>query len=109
MKKLLVAVLTGVILGGVVSKYLFVGSYLNLLLWGVFGIGLGWWSDSKKYAIRNSGIYGFILSFVFMFVGYQGSAPIISRIPFFAILGLVGMMCGFVLGLIGNIIPHRTK
>jgi hypothetical protein len=109
MKKLLAAALIGVILGGIVSKYLFVGSYINLILWGVVGIGIGWWSGSKKHAIQNSGVYGFVLSFVFMYVGYQGSAPIISRIPFFAILGLVGMLCGLILGLIGSFIPYKTK
>lgn len=107
MKKLLVAGLVGVILGGVVSKYLFVGSYLNLIPWGIVGIGFGWWSDSKKHAIRNAGVYGFVLSFVFMFIGYQGSAPIISRIPFFAVLGLVGLVCGSLLGLIGSFISHK--
>lgn len=109
MKKLLLAVVVGAILGGVVSKYLFVGSYLNLVLWGIVGIGLGWWSGSRKEAIWNTAIYGFVLSFVFMWVGYQGRAPIVTRIPFFAALGLVGMGCGAVLGLIGSVIPHKEK
>ena len=109
MKKLLVATLLGLTLGGVVSKYLFVASYLNLVLWGAVGIAIGWWSDSKKYALRNSGIYGFVLSFAFMFVGYHGSAPIVIRIPFFVALGLLGLICGVVLGFIGGRIPHKAQ
>lgn len=109
MKKLLIAAFIGVLLGGVVSKYLFVGSFLNLLLWGVVGIAIGWWSELRNLAVRNTGVYGFVLSFVFMAVGYQGSAPILTRIPFFGALGLVGSVCGCVLGLIGSMIPHGRK
>ena len=108
MKKLLVAALIGALLGGIISKYLFVGSFLNLVLWGVVGIAIGWWSNSKKQSILNVGVYGFVLSFIFMFVGYAGAAPIITRIPFFAVLGLVGMICGIGLGFIGSLIPHQT-
>ena len=109
MKKLLVGIVIGVVLGVVVSKYLFVGSYLNLVLWGIMEIGLGWWSGSRKEAVWNAALYGFVLSFVFMWVGYQGRAPILTRIPFFAALGVVGMACGAVLGLIGSLISHKAK
>ncbi len=109
MKKLVISILLGIIFGGIISKYIFVASYLNLFLWGGIGIGIGFWSDSKKLAIRNSGVYGFVLSFVFMFVGYQGSVSIISRIPFFAILGLVGLVCGSILGFIGSIISQYAN
>lgn len=109
MKKLLVVALVGAVLGGIVSKYLFVGSYLNLVLWGIVGIAIGGGSESRKAAMRDGGVYGFVLSFVFMLVGYQGKAPVLSRIPFFTALGLVGMICGVTLGLIGKMILQKIK
>jgi hypothetical protein len=35
---------------------------------------------------------------------YRGSAPVLTRLPFFAILGLVGVMCGIGLGVVGPFI-----
>ena len=101
MKKILISALIGFVLGGIIAKYLFVGSFLNVFWWGMFGMGIGAWSHSKTEAIKNAGVYGFTLSFVFMLFGYQGSAPILSRMPFFAILGLVGAVCGIISGLVG--------
>lgn len=42
-----------------------------------------------------------------MVAGYEGEAPLISRFPFFALLGLVGAVCGIVLGLVGLFVRTR--
>jgi hypothetical protein len=99
--KLLSSTIIGTVLGVIGSRYLFVGSGLTLIPWGVIGIVLGWWSANRKEALVNGSVYGFLLAFSFMLAGYQGSAPIISRIPFFAILGLVGAICGLTLAAVG--------
>lgn len=96
------AVIIGAILGVIGSKILFVGSFLSLLPWSVAGLVIGFFSKSKRNAMLNGAIYGFVLSFVFMASGYAGDAPIISRFPFFTALGLFGALCGAVLGVIGN-------
>lgn len=76
-------------------------SALSLIPWGIFGLVLGWWSKNRKEASLDGSVYGFFLAFSFMAAVYQGSAPIVTRIPFFAIMGLVGMICGFALSIIG--------
>ena len=108
MKKLIISSLIGFIFGGIISKYLFVGSYLNIFLWGGVGMVIGWCSNSRTETIKNSSVYGFVLSFFFMLLGYQGIAPIISRMPFFIILGLVGAVCGIISGLVGFYIKKLT-
>ena len=100
--KLMISIIIGIILGVIGSRYLFVGSALSLIPWGIVGVLLGWWSTNRKEAIVNGSAYGFLLAFSFMFAGYQGSAPIVSHIPFFAILGLVAAICGTILSVIGN-------
>lgn len=100
--KLFVSIVSGVILGIIGSRYLFVGSWLSLIPWGIVGLLIGSFCVSKKEAIINGAVYGFVLSFVFMWAGYAGSAPVVTRIPFFSILGIFGSVCGLILALIGN-------
>ena len=42
-----------------------------------------------------------------MIAGYSGSAPLVTRVPFFVLLGLFGAPCGFLLGLAGEALGRR--
>jgi hypothetical protein len=100
--KLCAAALIGIGLGVIGARYLFVGSFLSLIPWGTAGLLLGIWCAAYRKAIVTGALYGFLLVFSFMIAGYGGSASLLSRLPFFAILGLVGAVCGIVLGVIGT-------
>ncbi|HEY3341405.1 MAG TPA: hypothetical protein VGK81_05280 [Anaerolineae bacterium] len=104
MKRLILSAFIGVVLGVVGARYLFVGSFLSLIPWGLAGLLIGYWAGRPRVALANGGLYGFAVAFIFMLAGYQGEAPIISRIPFFALLGLVGAICGIVLGWMGSFV-----
>jgi hypothetical protein len=104
--KVMVSILAGGILGLIGARYLFVGSWLSLIPWGMVGLLIGYWSHMREWLINGS-CYGFVIAFVFMMAGYAGNASLISRIPFFAILGLFGGLCGLVLGLMGFEIKQR--
>ena len=106
-KKLLAAALVGIALGIIASRYLLVGSFLSLIPWGIAGLLIGLWCSSYREAILIGACYGFLLAFTFMLAGYQGSAPTLTRLPFFAALGLVGALCGLGLGLIGCFAHQR--
>jgi len=86
MKKLIVSILAGSLLGFIGSRVLFVGSWLSLIPWGIVGLAIGYWSQKRDAMITGS-CYGFALAFLFMIAGYAGSASLVSRLPFFAILG----------------------
>jgi hypothetical protein len=105
---LLIAIVTGALLGIIGSRYLFVGSGLSLIPWGIIGLAIGYWSQKREWLI-NGGVYGFALAFVFMIAGYTGSESLISRLPFFAIIGVVGGVCGIVLGALGFVIKSRMR
>ncbi len=100
MKKPIASIVAGLILGVVGSRYLFVGSWLNLIPWTIAGFAIGYWG-TRNESIVNGVVFGFILSFVFMLAGYNGRVSLISRVPFFAVLGVFGGVCGMVLGLLG--------
>jgi hypothetical protein len=109
LKKSLVAALVGIALGIIGSRYLFVGSALSLIPWGIAGLLFGMWCPTYRQAFAIGALYGFLLAFSFMMAGYGGSAPMFTRLPFFAILGLVGAVCGMVLGVIGSFLLQRLK
>lgn len=106
MKKTATASFIGLILGFVGARYLFVGSWLVLIPWTVAGLAIGFWC-TKNESIVNGVVYGFVLSFVFLLAQYSGKASLISRVPFFAVLGVFGGVCGLVLGLLGSSV--KTK
>ncbi|HTY12419.1 MAG TPA: hypothetical protein VMF88_15255 [Bacteroidota bacterium] len=100
MKKIIVSIVVGGMLGIAGGRYVFVGSALSLIPWGLAGLALGSWCSKKEWAYIG-GFYGFILSFVFMVAGYTGGEPLLGRLPFFAIFGGVGGVCGILLSWIG--------
>lgn len=100
--RIFIAVLLGAFLGGFLAKFLFNGSAWNLLPWGLVGVGIGIFARNKKEALVSGALYGFVLSFLFMVGGYTGAQPLITRFPPFAVLGLVGAVCGAILGVLGS-------
>ena len=108
MRILIVSIAAGSLLGLIGSRVLFVGSWLSLIPWAIVGLVIGYWSQ-KREALINGGCYGFALAFVFMIAGYTGSASMVSRLPFFAILGIFGGMCGVILGLSGSVIHKMVN
>jgi hypothetical protein len=95
-----IAVLLGFVLGWAGAHALFLG-WWTLAPWGAAGLALGYWLRSTRPALAGAA-YGFTLSFVFMATQYTGTASLVSRVPFFALLGGVGALCGLVLAVMGS-------
>ncbi|HEY6951724.1 MAG TPA: hypothetical protein VI758_04915 [Bacteroidota bacterium] len=108
MNKLIVAVIVGAVLGIIGARYLLVGSWLNLVPWTVAGIAVGYWG-TRTESVINSFVYGFVLSFAFLAAGYSGKFPFITRVPFFAVLGVVGGICGLGTGLVGVYLKSKLN
>lgn len=100
--KLLVAVIVGAALGFAGARLLFVGSALSLVPWGAAGLLLGLWSSSRRAALVNGAVYGFVLCMVFLLAGYSGAQPIFTPLPLFIALSLFGAVCGLILALAGQ-------
>jgi hypothetical protein len=103
--KLVVALITGVIIGAAGPQYVFLGP-MSLIPWGLVALALGLWGN-KREALRSGAVYGFVLSFAFLVAGYTGTASLISRFPFFAILALFGAVCGLALSAAGYYLKLR--
>ena len=107
MKRICLALALGVILGFGGSYMLFLQIW-TLVPWGIAAIALGYWAP-RGGGFLIGGVYGFTLSFVFMIAGYNGAEALMSRLPFFALLGLFGALCGMLLTLAGSLLKKRKN
>jgi hypothetical protein len=99
-RRTIVSICLGALLGIVGARYMLVGSALSLVPWAIAGLCIGYFNDSRG-AMINGTVYGFVLSFAFMCAGYKGAPPLVTRAPFFLLLGVIGAVCGFALGNLG--------
>ena len=99
--QLMASLIVGALLGIVGGRYLFVGSWLSLIPWTLVGLLLGLWAGRRRWASVGAA-YGFALLYAFMVAGYSGSASLISRLPFFALIALAGAVYGVVVSWVGS-------
>ena len=95
------AAIAGVILGILAAHALFLG-WWTLVPWGIAGLTLGF--KAKGRFVPTGIVYGFVLVFVFMIGQYGGAQSVISRLPFFALFGVFGAICGLILTTAGSLI-----
>ena len=100
MRRFVIAITLGFLLGWSATHALFL-QWWTLLPWGLAGVGLGH-RATRTSAVIAGALYGFVLCFVFTLAGYGGTAPVITRVPFFTVVGVVGAVCGLVLALLGS-------
>jgi len=100
LNKIFIAAITGIILGFVFAKLLFL-QYLTLVPWGIAGFVIGYFCKKRNEALISGFIYGFFLGLVFMLAIYSGRDPVITKLPFFVILGIVSAILGVITGALG--------
>jgi len=106
MSRLASAAALGLLLGWAAAHILSL-QWWTLVPWGLAAAALGY-RASRATAVVAGALYGFVLCFVFTLATYGGSAPPITRVPFFTALGLVGALCGLLLALLGAfLMPGR--
>ncbi len=99
----------GAALGLLGARYVFVGSGLSLIPWGLVAVVVGVLASTRGAAVAGAAAYGFTLAFTFMVDGYDGTATLVSRLPFFVILDLVGAGCAALLALMGSFVATAIR
>jgi hypothetical protein len=105
MQGLLGAAVVGALLGIGGAYVQSLGSW-TLLPWAIGGIVIGYMSPQRRAWLAGAA-YGFALAFAFMIAAYTGAAPVRTRLPAFALLGLVGAVCGAVLSFAASAMRAR--
>jgi hypothetical protein len=103
MKTLLIAAVAGIALGALG------GPAIVLIPWAIAGLTIGYMSADWRQAAASGGLFGFLVAFCFMVAGYNGSESLVSRVPFFALLGIFGAICGIAWALLGRLIGRRFQ
>ena len=105
MANILIAAGLGAVLGLLGAHATFLG-WWTLLPWAVGGAVVGY-AARRRPAVAGAS-YGFVLSFAFMLGVYTGKASVLGRVPFFALLGVVGAVCGSSLAVAGRWLAGRA-
>ena len=103
-----ISVAIGTALGATGPLYAGIGWY-SIFPWGLAGAAIGAWSaESASRSVIAGAVYGFALCFAFLIAGYTGTASLLSQLPFFAIIGLFGSVCGIASSLAGFAIRRQA-
>lgn len=91
--RLLIGVGVGLLLGGVCG-FLKTNAVLTLAPWAAAGLLIGYFAGAFRPALAPGAVFGFVASFVYLLLGYNGSRPVYTIVPFFALASLFGAFCG---------------
>jgi hypothetical protein len=108
-----VPLLVAAVMSYISSRYLFVGSGLNLIPWGLLAVTCGLIAHDKPTAVRRGAVYGFAQSFIFLWLDKSGMTSLGQFLLLFVIISLLGLFgagCGYILARLGwrlRIMYHR--
>jgi hypothetical protein len=106
MRTVLIGAVVGAVLG--IGSWLVVGSSPLLLVpWAVVGLVLG--AVASRRAVLAGAAYGYLLSFTYLAVGYDGEDATITKVPGFALLAIFGAVCGAALAWAGHRVRPRRS
>ncbi len=77
------------------------GPALVLVPWAIIGLLIGALNATIRSTTITGATFGFFLAYVFMLAGYNGNAPLVTKLIPFTMLGLIGAVCGLILSLVG--------
>ena len=103
---ILVAAIVGLACGLASQTSLLAGQWANLIVWGLAGVALGWFTASRRLILWAGIVYGVFLSVTFLLAGFQGSP---DRLPAFLGLVLILSVLGAGAGLAAVFVGSRLR
>lgn len=85
-------VLAGFAMSLISSQYLFVGSGLNLIPWGLLALSFGLIANTRKKAIKLGATYGFSQAFIFLWIDKAGSITVAKFFILLIITSILGLL-----------------
>jgi len=82
------------------------GKWLNLVVWALAGIALGFFAPGRAQIIWMGVVYGFLMSVTFLISGFQGTP---DHLPGFLVLTLALSLVGALGGLVTVFIGSRLR
>lgn len=89
-------VLVALIAAFISAKYLFNGSALNAVPWGILAFASAYVASNKRQAVTIGGVFGFIVSYSFLWFDNKSLtlSKVVILIPLIVLPALFGLLCG---------------
>lgn len=100
-------ILLALITAGLFGMLNYGNLFLNAVPWGIIALILtAWFGKSQKDAIRLGAVFGFVLSYAYLWFDNHNPAisvpQILMLIPLIILPSLFGLLCGAALGYLGG-------
>jgi len=89
-------------------SYKLINGWYNVIPWAIAALLIGYFSGSRRMAIINGAIFGYILFLVYILLGYQGKTDTASIVKFIA-FNLLFSLAGAIAGVIGAFMGDWLK
>jgi hypothetical protein len=110
--RLVLVVVLGIALGLIGARFVFVGSWLSLIPWGIVCIVIGLISRSWRATVLFAAVFGGSVVLAFELFGYQSTAPLTRALPLFAAIAIVGGISAAAAAALGHaakVFAHRHR
>jgi apolipoprotein N-acyltransferase len=80
------------------SRFVFVGSGLSLIPWGILAMAIAFLATSEQNAKNLGGIFGFTLSLSFLWIDHKGPSTVMGLVVLLAVTLALAIVIGFFAG-----------
>jgi len=97
-RQYVIPIIIAAVMSIISSKYLFVGSGLSLIPWGLLAFGFGFFTKDELLARQRGLVYGFAQSFIFLWVDKSGmttAGQFLLLVIVISTLSIVAAACGW--------------
>jgi hypothetical protein len=102
----------GLAFGGLFSTLLLFLQWTSVIPWALTALLIGQQAPDQKSGAVAAAVFGIVLSYSFLAIGYRGATDAWSLLKifavFFVLLGLFGGACGAVLGFTGASLKRKA-
>lgn len=91
-QKYLLPALVALVMSYISSRYLFVGSALNLIPWGILALCFGLIARNTREARGYGAVYGFCQSFMFLWIDKSGKLSLPQFCMLFVIISALSAL-----------------
>ncbi len=88
--RIIVVVALGIAFGLIGARFVFVGSWLSLIPWGVVCLVIGLSTRSWPATLLLGAVFGVTVVLAFEIFGYQGTGPLTRALPLFVAISFAG-------------------
>jgi hypothetical protein len=101
-----------IVMAFISAKFLFNGSVLNVVPWGILAFATSLLASNRREAWMLGGIFGFVVSYAFLWFDNSGTktiSTILILIPLIILPALFGALCGFLTAWLGWMLRKLFK